>query len=273
MQLINSATLAVPSRLVLRGGRWSAINVTVRYGVIDRGTDGLTLVDTGYGPAVTEGGARSRAVRLHNALLRPRLLAAGQPLAMLAARGKSAADVRSIVVTHFHPDHIANLADFPKAAIIASGAAGEVIRSMGPLRRMRHGLLPQLLPPDVWQRLVPFEGLQSKPTWTRLGLGHDIFGDGSYLAIPLPGHAIGHFGLLWREANGPVCYGADAAWTLEALAENRAARMLRALVFANGKQGAMSANLLRAFMAEGGEVRLAHEVIQAGVMQADVVKT
>ncbi len=262
MQLFDSASLNVRGALVLRGGGFKRLRLGVRFGLIDLGADGLCLVDTGYGPAVTTGDQRSRNVRLHNALLSPKLRDDGQPAAVLARLGKTPADVRTIVLTHFHPDHVANLSQFPNARIVASGVAAKAIAEMGALRRTRHGVLSELLPPDLSSRMAPIEDCPLKPTWTRLNLGHDIFGDGSYLAIPLPGHALGHFGLFWREAHGPVCYGADVTWTLEALKENRAARLSKLVVFASRKAGRESENLLRAFIAEGGEVRLCHEVVR-----------
>jgi glyoxylase-like metal-dependent hydrolase (beta-lactamase superfamily II) len=262
MQLFDSAFISLRGGLVLRGGGFKRIRLGVRFGVIDRGADGVCLVDTGYGPAITRGSTRSRSVRIHNTLLSPTLIEAGQPAAVLASLGKTAADVRTIVLTHFHPDHVANLALFPTARIIASGEAAKTISEMGALRRMRHGVMPELLLPDMWSRISSIEDCPQKPTWTRLNLGHDIFGDGSYLAIPFPGHALGHFGLVWREAAGPVCYAADVTWTLEALKDNRAARFARFAVFADSKAGRESENLLRAFIAEGGEVRLCHEIMR-----------
>jgi glyoxylase-like metal-dependent hydrolase (beta-lactamase superfamily II) len=266
MQLFDSAHIHVRGFLVLRNGGIGRVCLGVRFGLIDRGADGLCLVDTGYGPTITSGDGRSRAVRAHNTLLSPTLIDANQPAAVLARLGKSSTDVRTIVLTHFHPDHVANLAQFPHARIIASAVAAKAIAAMGTVGLARHGVLAELLPPDVWNRITPIEDCALKPTWTRLNLGHDIFGDGSYLAIPLPGHALGHHGLFWREAHGPVCYGADVTWTLEALKENRAARFSRFLVFANRKAGSVSETLLRAFIAEGGEVRLCHEIVgQSGV--------
>ncbi len=262
MQLYDCASLRVIGGLVLRGGGLQRLRISVRFGLIDRGADGLCLVDTGYGPAVTTGVGRSRSVRFHHAMLRSTLNAESQPAAVLKRLGKSPADVRTIVLTHFHPDHVANLASFPAARIIASGTASKAIAAMGRLRLLRHGVLSEILPPDIWSRIVPIEDFALKPTWTRLNLGHDIFGDGSYLAIQLPGHALGHVGLFWREAAGPVCYGADVTWTLEALKENRAARLAQMAVFASRKAGRASESLLRAFIAEGGEVRLCHEILR-----------
>lgn len=265
MHLIDNAYIRIPAGLVVRGGGFGRVDVGVRFGIIDRGSDGICLVDTGYGPTVTSNATRRRSMKFHNWLLSPRLVDGGQPLDALARLGKSPADVRTIVLTHFHPDHVANLTLFPTARILACGRAARTIETLGAFGRMRHGIFSELLPADLLARIEPIEACPTKPTWTRLDLGHDIFGDGSYLAIPLPGHALGHTGLLWREAtgpvsNGPVCYAADATWTLQALEQNRSTEAARFVVFADRRAGCQSEARLRAFIAEGGTVRLCHEI-------------
>lgn len=261
MKLFNSATVTVPGGLIVRGRGLRRVRVSVRYGLIDRGAEGLCLVDTGYGPAVSTGPGRSRMLRIYNSLLRPKLVEVQQPVAMLAAMGATPADVRTIILTHFHADHVANLAAFPEARILASGVAAKAMAAMGPLRALHHGVFKELIPASVWARIQPIEDCPLKPTWTRLYNGHDVFGDGSYFAMPLPGHAPGHFGLLWREAGNAVCYATDVTWALEALQQDRTAHFARAVVFDDRKAADETENLLRAFIAEGNEVRLCHDIV------------
>ena len=66
---------------------------------------------------------------------------------------------------------------------------------MSSMAALRHGIFKELIPPDIEQRLLPLEELKRLPTGTVLGEGYDLFGDASYLAVPLPGHAFGHFGI------------------------------------------------------------------------------
>ena len=49
--------------------------------------------------------------------------------------------------------------------------------------------------------------------WDAFKEGADIFGDGSLVAVPLPGHAFGQIGLkLETERNQEVLLAADGAW-------------------------------------------------------------
>lgn len=210
----NSALVSVPERFVLRGGSWRPIDVGVLYGLVDHPRHGPVLIDTGYGPRATEG-PRSPMLQLYGAVLRPRLQRQHLPIPKLAALGYTPADVKRIVVTHFHPDHIAVLRDFPNAAFVTTAAAWARIATMSPLARLHNGIFPELLPDDFAVRLIPIETCPEVAT--PFGPARDLLGDGSCLALDLPGHAIGHFGLLWPQLDPPLLYAVDTTWLLDAL--------------------------------------------------------
>jgi glyoxylase-like metal-dependent hydrolase (beta-lactamase superfamily II) len=259
MKLFNSAHIDVFAGLVKRGAGLRRARLTVRYGVIDLGTRGLCLVDTGVGTEVTQG-PRSAALRLYGAVLRPQLNAGEAVETTLRNLGVRPADIRHVVVTHFHADHVSSLRMFAKAEFIAWGAAARAVMGMSPAAALHRGIFKELIPPDLTQRLRPVEPLPRLPTGTVLGDGYDLFGDGSYLAVPLPGHAFGHFGIFWRGATGPVIYATDAAWTREALMQDKTPWISSAIVFDDVGPGRDSQRLLRAFAEQGGQIHLCHDV-------------
>ncbi|MCG2631302.1 MBL fold metallo-hydrolase [Bradyrhizobium sp. WYCCWR 13023] len=259
MKLFNSAHIDVFAGLVKRGAGLRRARLTVRYGVIDLGGRGLCLVDTGVGPEVTQG-SRSAALRLYSAVLRPQLNADEAVEKTLRNLGVAPADIRHVIVTHFHADHVSSLRLFANAAFTAWGATARAVMGMSTAAALHNGIFKELIPPDITQRLIPVEGLARVATGTVLGDGHDLFGDGSYLAVPLPGHAFGHFGVFWREATGPVIYATDAAWTREALMQDKTPWISSAIVFDDRDAGRDSQRLLRAFAGQGGKVHLCHDV-------------
>ncbi|MBR0687694.1 MBL fold metallo-hydrolase [Bradyrhizobium manausense] len=259
MKLFNSAHIDVFAGLIKRGAGLKRARLTVRYGLIDLGARGLCLVDTGVGPEVTQG-QRSAALRLYSAVLRPQLNAGEAVETTLRNLGVAPADIRHVVVTHFHADHVSSLRLFVNAEVIAWAAAAHAVMAMSPAAALHQGIFKELIPPDITERLRPVEGLTRRSTGTLLGDGHDLFGDGSYLAVPLPGHAFGHFGIFWREPAGPVIYATDVAWTREALMQDKTPWISRAVVFDDISAGRDSQRLLRAFAEQGGRIHLCHDV-------------
>ena len=257
-QFFNSAIVRVPERLILARGSWRQISIGVRYGLIEHPKAGPVLIDTGYGPRATTG-PRSAMLKLYTALLRPQLLPDTLPLAMLAGKGIAAEDIRLIILTHFHPDHIAGLKDFPNARILAKAGAFRQIEAMGALRRLRRGVFVELLPVDFAARL---DAIEDRPTVSLplgLGTGWDIFGDGTCIALDLPGHAIGHFGLVWPERSPALLYAVDTQWLGAAVLSARLPRGPARLIYADDAAMRASAEKVRHFVEQGGEVLLCHE--------------
>jgi glyoxylase-like metal-dependent hydrolase (beta-lactamase superfamily II) len=261
-RFINSAIVRVPERIVLRGGSWGRIAVGVRYGMVVHPEFGPVLIDTGYGPRVTRGGQRSVGLKLYNAVLRPQLVEDDLPLMALQRAGYAAGDVRRIVVTHFHADHVAALSDFPNATFIASGAAWQAMVRMREGQRLHSGIFSELMPEDFASRLLPIETLAERPAPFGLGTGRDIWGDGSCLAVDLPGHAIGHFGLLWAQSDPPLLYATDTTWLSDALDDRMPGGIAR-IVYADEAAMRRSVGVVARFRRAGGRVMLCHDRVTA----------
>ncbi len=259
----NSAVILAPERLVLKRGRWRRIAIGVRYGLMLDPRGKPVLIDTGYGPLATEGPDRSAMLKLYGMVLGPRLVRDELPAAVLARHGFVPDDVARIVLTHFHPDHVAALRDFPSARIVASGAAWRRIAAMRGHERLRHAVFTELLPPGLASRLEPIEERPAVQAPLGLGVGWDLFGDGSCLAIDLPGHALGHFGLAWPKRDRPLLYAVDTQWLSAAVFEGRLPGGVARLVYADEDLMRESAAKVRRFAEAGGEVMFCHERVDA----------
>ncbi|RWM08358.1 MAG: MBL fold metallo-hydrolase [Mesorhizobium sp.] len=255
----NSAWVGAAERLILRGGSWRSVRLRVRYGLIFHASEGPVLVDTGYTPEALTGERRGRMLRLYGALLKPKLNAAEQVLPVLKRFGLSPDDIRTVIVTHFHADHISGLSLLRKARFIASDAAWARVKSRTPRQNLRHGVFTELFPEDFETRL---DGLSSKQhVEARNGVpgGADLFGDGSVIAVDLPGHADGQFGLLFAGFERPLLYAVDVQWLLRALTENRAPGFPATLIAEDAAAIEPTSAILRCFLATGGEVMLCHD--------------
>ncbi|MBN9552730.1 MAG: MBL fold metallo-hydrolase [Alphaproteobacteria bacterium] len=255
----NSAWVSAAERLILRGGGWQSVRLRVRYGLILHPAAGPVLIDTGYTPEALSGERRGRMLRLYGALLKPELNEAEQLHQVLRRFGLSPDDIRAVVVTHFHADHISGLSLFRNARFIASDAAWARVKARGPGRNLRHGVFTELLPADFEARLEGLSTRRRVEAREDVPAGADLFGDGSVIAVDLPGHADGQFGLLFAGLERPLLYAVDAQWLLQALAETRTPGLPATLIAEDAAAIEPTSAMLRRFLASGGEVMLCHD--------------
>ena len=180
---------------------------------------GDLLFDTGYSPRFMQATARFPE-RLYRAVT-PVTLGAGDSLReQLQCDGVDPDAVAGIFLSHLHGDHVGGVPDFPAARLWCARAAIDDLRARGRWSALRIGLLPALLGDRVEARCTWIESCATHPLPAELhafGTGHDLLGDGSLLAVALPGHAAGQHGLVFRDRDGLVCLVADAAWSSQAL--------------------------------------------------------
>lgn len=213
-----------PQIMTIRGGTLRPVGFPAVAMLIIHPEEGPILFDTGYDPAFL-----TATQRLPEALyrwttpvqMRPGADAASQCRAL----GHDPASIRHIILSHFHGDHIAGLHAFPAAAIHCAKAGLRDVRRLGRFAATRRGLLPALLPADLDSRATFFEDAPRTTLpadFAPFDDAADILGDGSLLAVELPGHCPGHWGLALRDARwGLHMLVGDAAWSLRAIREDR----------------------------------------------------
>ena len=121
-------------------------------------------------------------------------------------------------------------------------------------------MFDELLPADFEARLTPLESLPTVPLPFGLGEGRDVLGDGSMLSVPLPGHALGHTGLIWPGQKR--VYAADAQWLKQAMRENRPPKGPARWVYADEDEMRQSLDRLRGAEAAGCEVAFCHDLVK-----------
>lgn len=254
----NSATIDTPEWLILRDGSWRKRKLAVRYGVFEHPSIGPVLIDTGYTEHAVTVAGRSGFLRFYSAVLQPKLIDAGQPETALANLGLTPSDIQAIIVTHFHTDHISGLALFPSARIIASGSTLRRIKAASGFANIRHGVFPELVPADISGRLSPVEECAICP-YPHFARAWDLFGDASVLAVPLPGHADGQFGLVFPDLAPPLLYAADAQWLIDALPANKRPGAPSRWIADDAAQIGPTTDLVMGFRDAGGDVVLCHD--------------
>jgi glyoxylase-like metal-dependent hydrolase (beta-lactamase superfamily II) len=255
----NSGFIGVPERLVLRGASWKKCQLKVRFGLFVHPQHGPVLIDTGYGPETRYGGLEGGLLKAYHRALRADLQPGQMVVKLLEAHGFTPRDVGIIIVTHFHADHVAQLNLFPNAGFVARASAFKTIQNRSLIQNMRHANFSCLLPEDFGARLTDVEGLGVIKAPLELGVGYDIFDDGSVLGIDLPGHAEGHFGVCFPKLQPPLLYGVDVQWHGKAIAQNRLPGFPASLVANDMSEVLSSAQKVQKFQENGGAVVLCHD--------------
>ena len=215
-----------PEFLTLRGGRLRPVRFPAGFACIVHPRHGPVMVDTGYSFRFFE-----ETSRLPNALYRyitPVVYEERDSAAnWLRERfGMEPEQIKYVILTHFHADHIAGVKDFPQAKLIYLPKAYEAVRSLRPLAAVRAGFLPGLLP-DPERFAARSEPIDTGAQRFRLGPefpfaeGFDLFGDGSVIAVEVSGHAEGMIGLFASTEEADYFLCADAVWSSRAFREGR----------------------------------------------------
>lgn len=221
-------------RLALQGGRWAKIEFPALPSLLRHPTKGVLLFDTGYAGHFHAATACFPEIMYRVAT--PHTLPEEEKLLnQLAARGLGAADVGTIILSHFHADHVAGLRDFPGARLLATRAEYEEMRGKGRFARVHRAFLPALLPEDLEARMTWVESLPELATGlVEFPAGYDLLGDGSLLGINLPGHSRSQLGLLFHDHGGRrIFLLADAAWKIEGVLGDRLPSAVAGTLFAS----------------------------------------
>lgn len=212
--------------MAARGGRWAPVEFPALCGLIRHPERGWILYDTGYAGHFFSA-TDTWPERLYRTALPVELPQDEILKTQLAGFGLTPADIGTVIVSHYHGDHIAGLRDFPNARFIALRADTERFAALAGKRwrATLGGHLPGLLPDGYFDRVDAADAAPKRdlPAWLQpFASGHDLIGDGSLIGVPLPGHSHGQLGLFIPDAGGrPAFLVADACWSLPALRDGR----------------------------------------------------
>jgi N-acyl homoserine lactone hydrolase len=183
------------------------ITIPVSMWIIDH-PKGLIVFDTGNNIAITDGNCKKYWAAGNCDFLKPNQTKETTIDGWLKKVGKTVDDVKVVVTSHSHLDHIGNIEMFPKAI---------------------HAIQKK----ELYQAWFPekFQGRTSPGTFVMADIDnarefnylevegdYDLFGDGTVMILSTPGHTLGHQSLKVKLASGKsMIMSQDAIWMQENL--------------------------------------------------------
>jgi N-acyl homoserine lactone hydrolase len=191
MALYQLPTAVIPrnAAVAYRGGSPRDKRMFAMTAVLVRHPRGDLLIDTGLG----------RRVEAQFAQL-PFLFRAMSPyqrkeaaVDQLRAVGYDPRQLRAILLTHAHWDHVSGIPDFPGTPVWVTARERRYISEGGVVTVVARSL------PSVQYREYGFE---AKP-YLGFPTSHDVHGDGSVVVVPAPGHTPGSVIIFLTPPRGP----------------------------------------------------------------------
>lgn len=204
-------------KMASKQGRWKNVPFPALFALIEHPDRGYILFDTGYSNHV-EKSMKKFPYGIYGKMT-PIYLETGESAKeQLEAMGISPDEVKTIILSHFHPDHIGGCRDFPEARFICSRKDYRNLQNKTGFSALKNAFIPDLLPEDFPKRVGFFEECPAIPFPLKnapFTKAYDVFGDQRILAVELPGHTGGQFGIFVRGQDGPLFFVSDACWLTE----------------------------------------------------------
>jgi glyoxylase-like metal-dependent hydrolase (beta-lactamase superfamily II) len=195
----------------IRGGRKQKIVFNALWGLIEHPEKGWILYDTGYTNRFFDATKRYPN-KIYAKMTKVYIDPKDEVIAQLKENGISPSEIKHIIITHFHGDHVAGLRDFPDATFYTSKTALKQALRVPRAIAFSKGILKDLHPDDLEERTMLIEDVAKKTDDPILGTTYDLFGDDSLKIIPLPGHAAGQIGVLLETEKIQYLLAADSVW-------------------------------------------------------------
>ena len=184
--------------------------------VFDTGQDRASVIDPDYFPGGPVGLFYRRLARFD--IPEAETFAAG-----VEALGYGTGDVTHAVVSHLHQDHVGGVAEIPQAELLVGPGEWRSLRR--PLPEARGLLRSHIDLPGLRWSPIGFSALAGTTDAERLAPfreAADLFGDGSLVILPTPGHTPGSVSLLVRRTGeAPLLFVGDLTYDVHAFEHGR----------------------------------------------------
>lgn len=164
--------------------------------------EGYILFDTGYSTDIYNLGWKGKLYNLFNPTY---VKEEDQINIRLEKDGIKCSEIKYLILTHLHPDHIGCVKYFENAKIIISSEAFNTYEK----NKIRYLIFERLLPEWFENKLTIIDDKKLKQGKNKYFPYYDLFGDKSMLLTKVNGHAKGQICCLIEDK---LFLGADSSW-------------------------------------------------------------
>lgn len=255
LYLNNAGFCMAKESHAIKGGAKKNIKFSALFGLIQHPDLGFILFDTGYTRRFYEA-TRSYPNKIYANITKVEIKEEEEVKSQLQHFGISSNDIKHIILSHYHADHVGGLKDFPNATIYCSKKAFEHAQKINRFFSFSKGILKDLIPDDIKERVKFIEDIATKHSDEIFGHKYDLFNDGSIFSYDLPGHAVGQIGIELYTIREKYFLIADACWMAAAYKELKLPNQIVRTFFDSWKDYKDSVKKLHLYHSKNSEVKI-----------------
>jgi glyoxylase-like metal-dependent hydrolase (beta-lactamase superfamily II) len=202
--MLPTGSMQSSAGLAFRGGSFAEEREFVMTGILVRHPRGNLLFDAGFGHRVDE-----HAQRLPLLMRAFTTYTKGTPVGMqLTAHSVPLSDLAGVVLTHAHWDHVSGLDTLFDVPVWVTAAEREFIDHGGPITDLMRSF------GSTKYKVYDIEG----GPYLDFPRSHDVWGDGSVVLVPAPGHTPGSIvAFIALPSGARYALLGDLVWQLEGI--------------------------------------------------------
>ena len=219
----------------MRGGDKRSIKFYALWGIIDHPEKGMILYDTGYSERFFDA-TKSFPNKIYALATKVHLKKDEDVKSQLVNNNIDPDDIKHVIITHFHADHVCGLKDFKNAKFYTSRKAlGHVLKIPKSIAFTK-AILKDLLPEDLRERCIVVEDSCEQLNDETFGYKYDLFNDSTVYIYDLPGHAAGQIGVCVETEKQSYFLISDACWLKNAYLNDQLPNPIVKLFFDSWKK-------------------------------------
>ena len=218
---------------------------------------GYILFDTGYSTDIYNIGWKGK---IYNLLNPTYIEEKDQINIQLEKDNIKCSEIKYLILSHLHPDHIGCVKYFDKAKIIISEEAFEDYKR----NKIMHLIFKKLLPDWFEDRLIVLSEKKLKTNKNKYFYYLDLFKDESVLITKMNGHANGQLCCL---VENKVFLAADSSWGNDYVGKSGSLRFFPKLIQANVQDYMLNDKILVKMREDGIKLCFSHDTYKDKVVE------